>query len=84
MMDARQLVTLPYNLLLLKRSREALEIDLTDQIVVVDEAHSKLSYTQFIFVLLGAKSTPKILSTPFCPSILSLSPVHSFAPRSHS
>ncbi|KAG8888047.1 ATP-dependent DNA helicase chl1 [Tulasnella sp. 332] len=35
-----QLVTLPYNLLLLKRSREALEIDLADQIVVIDEAHN--------------------------------------------
>lgn len=36
-----QLVTLPYNLLLLKRSREALEIDLANQIVVIDEAHSE-------------------------------------------
>lgn len=35
-----QLVTLPYNLLLQKNAREALGIDLTDQIVVIDEAHS--------------------------------------------
>ncbi|EUC60281.1 ATP-dependent DNA helicase CHL1, partial [Rhizoctonia solani AG-3 Rhs1AP] len=34
-----ELVTLPYNLLLQKRAREALGIDLTDQIVIVDEAH---------------------------------------------
>lgn len=37
-----QLVTLPYNLLLQKNAREALGIDLTDQIVVIDEAHSEL------------------------------------------
>lgn len=36
-----QLVTLPYNLLLQKNAREALGIDLTDQIVVIDEAHSE-------------------------------------------
>jgi chromosome transmission fidelity protein 1 len=35
-----QLVTLPYNLLLQKNAREALGIDLTDQIVVIDEAHN--------------------------------------------
>ncbi|KAJ1303466.1 hypothetical protein OPQ81_011654 [Rhizoctonia solani] len=35
-----ELVTLPYNLLLQKRAREALGIDLTDQIVIVDEAHN--------------------------------------------
>ncbi|ORX33827.1 hypothetical protein BD324DRAFT_643783 [Kockovaella imperatae] len=35
-----QIVTLPYNLLLQKSAREALEIDLTDQIVVIDEAHN--------------------------------------------
>lgn len=40
--QASQLVTLPYNLLLQKNAREALGIDLTDQIVVIDEAHSKL------------------------------------------
>ncbi|KAL0576051.1 ATP-dependent DNA helicase chl1 [Marasmius crinis-equi] len=38
-----ELVTLPYNLLLQKSSREALGIDLTNQIVVVDEAHNLIS-----------------------------------------
>lgn len=37
-----QLVTLPYNLLLQASAREALGIDLTDQVVVIDEAHSGL------------------------------------------
>lgn len=32
---------MPYNLLLHRDAREALNIDLTDQVVVVDEAHSK-------------------------------------------
>lgn len=36
-----QLVTLPYNLLLQKSAREALGIDLTNQIVIIDEAHSR-------------------------------------------
>ncbi|CAA7261430.1 unnamed protein product [Cyclocybe aegerita] len=35
-----QLVTLPYNLLLQKSAREALGIDLKDQIVLIDEAHN--------------------------------------------
>ncbi|XP_006462645.1 histidine phosphotransfer protein [Agaricus bisporus var. bisporus H97] len=35
-----ELVTLPYNLLLQKSAREALGIDLRDQIVVIDEAHN--------------------------------------------
>lgn len=34
---------LPYNLLLHKSARESLGIDLTNQIVIVDEAHSMLS-----------------------------------------
>ena len=34
-------MTLPYNLLLQRNAREALGIDLTDHIVIVDEAHSK-------------------------------------------
>jgi hypothetical protein len=39
-----QLVTLPYNLLLSKTARDALGIDLTNQVVIIDEAHSKQSY----------------------------------------
>lgn len=39
--EVRQVVTLPYNLLLHRDARDALGIDLTNQIVVVDEAHSK-------------------------------------------
>ncbi|EMD33187.1 hypothetical protein CERSUDRAFT_108361 [Gelatoporia subvermispora B] len=35
-----QLVLLPYNLLLQKTAREALGIDLTNQVVIVDEAHN--------------------------------------------
>jgi type I site-specific restriction-modification system R (restriction) subunit len=35
-----KLVTLPYNLLLQKSAREALGIDLKNQIVLIDEAHS--------------------------------------------
>lgn len=37
-----QLVTLPYNLLLQANAREALGIDLKDQVIVIDEAHSGL------------------------------------------
>lgn len=39
-----QLVTLPYNLLLQKNAREALGIDLTNQVIVIDEAHSQSSH----------------------------------------
>lgn len=35
-----QLVALPYNLLLSGVARKALGIDVTDQIIVIDEAHS--------------------------------------------
>nr|XP_031861102.1 uncharacterized protein CI109_003463 [Kwoniella shandongensis]KAA5528174.1 hypothetical protein CI109_003463 [Kwoniella shandongensis] len=35
-----QMVTLPYNLLLQKNAREALDISLKDQVVVIDEAHN--------------------------------------------
>ncbi|KAF7365416.1 ATP-dependent DNA helicase CHL1 [Mycena venus] len=38
--DLASLITLPYNLLLQKTAREALGIDLTDQIVIIDEAHN--------------------------------------------
>jgi chromosome transmission fidelity protein 1 len=34
---------LPYNLLLQKQSREALGVDITDGVVIIDEAHSQLS-----------------------------------------
>ncbi|WWC60824.1 uncharacterized protein I303_103400 [Kwoniella dejecticola CBS 10117] len=35
-----QIVTLPYNLLLQKNAREALDINLKDQVIVIDEAHN--------------------------------------------
>ncbi|KAL1736853.1 helicase C-terminal domain-containing protein [Schizophyllum commune] len=38
--DQAEIVTLPYNLLFQKSAREALGIDLKDQIVVIDEAHN--------------------------------------------
>ncbi|THV04455.1 DNA repair helicase [Dendrothele bispora CBS 962.96] len=38
-----ELVTLPYNLLLQKSSREALGIDLSNQIVIIDEAHNLIT-----------------------------------------
>jgi chromosome transmission fidelity protein 1 len=44
-----KIVTLPYNLLLQKSAREALGIDLKDQIVLIDEAHSMFKYVCFIF-----------------------------------
>ncbi|KAF7299172.1 Chl1 helicase [Mycena indigotica] len=39
-LNSMQLVTLPYNLLIQKTAREALGIDLTNQVVIVDEAHN--------------------------------------------
>ncbi|KAI9509200.1 DNA repair helicase [Russula earlei] len=38
-----EIVTLPYNLLLHRDAREALSIDLTNQVVVIDEAHNLIS-----------------------------------------
>lgn len=38
-----QLVVLPYNLLLQKNSREVLGVDIADQVVVIDEAHSTIT-----------------------------------------
>jgi len=35
-----QLVALPYNLLLSSVARKALGIDVTNQIIIIDEAHS--------------------------------------------
>ena len=40
-MKVLQVVTLPYNLLLHHDAREALGIDLMNQVVVIDEAHSE-------------------------------------------
>ena len=39
--EIQQLVTLPYNLLLHKTSREVLGIDLRGHVIIVDEAHSE-------------------------------------------
>ncbi|KDQ62233.1 hypothetical protein JAAARDRAFT_122516 [Jaapia argillacea MUCL 33604] len=41
--DQAELVALPYNLLLHKTARDALGIDLVDQIVIIDEAHNLIS-----------------------------------------
>ncbi|THG98434.1 hypothetical protein EW026_g3750 [Hermanssonia centrifuga] len=38
-----QIVLLPYNLLLQKAARESLGIDLTNQVVIIDEAHNLIS-----------------------------------------
>ncbi|PFH53881.1 hypothetical protein AMATHDRAFT_186475 [Amanita thiersii Skay4041] len=38
-----ELVTLPYNLLLQRSARDALGIDLTGQVVIIDEAHNLIS-----------------------------------------
>ncbi|KAJ1973187.1 ATP-dependent DNA helicase chl1 [Dimargaris verticillata] len=35
-----QIVTLPYNMLLQKSAREALSIDVKDQVIIIDEAHN--------------------------------------------
>jgi len=40
-----KVVVLPYNLLLQKQSREALGVDITDQVVIIDEAHSLSCFT---------------------------------------
>ncbi|TFK70379.1 DNA repair helicase [Pluteus cervinus] len=57
-----ELVTLPYNLLLQKSAREALGIDLTNQIVIVDEAHNLIST---ILSLSTCRLPARILSTAF-------------------
>lgn len=48
-----KIVTLPYNLLLQKSAREALGIDLKDQIVLIDEAHSRsyLLHSTFYYLV---------------------------------
>jgi len=63
-----QLVALPYNLLLQKTAREALGIDLTNQVVVIDEAHSRH------FTWAGLLYSLKV-ATDLIPTLLSLSSV---------
>ena len=67
----RQVVTLPYNLLLHRDARDALGIDLTNQIVVVDEAHSKHFSKRHAQSLLQSFMTQQDLIS----SLLSLSTV---------
>ncbi|KAI0688447.1 DNA repair helicase [Cytidiella melzeri] len=55
-----QLVLLPYNLLLQKTAREALGIDLTNQVVIIDEAHNLIST---LLSLSTTTMTFRILST---------------------
>lgn len=62
-----KLVTLPYNLLLQRTAREALGIDLTDQIIIIDEAHSR-------FLFCSSLSLDRSL-LDLIPTILSLSTV---------
>ncbi|KAJ7075861.1 helicase C-terminal domain-containing protein [Mycena belliarum] len=57
-----ELVTLPYNLLLQKTAREALGIDLTDQIVIIDEAHNLIPT---LLSLSTARLPSSTLSTSF-------------------
>ncbi|KAJ6620765.1 helicase C-terminal domain-containing protein [Mycena sp. CBHHK59/15] len=57
-----ELVTLPYNLLLQKAAREALGIDLTDQIVIIDEAHNLIPT---LLSLSTARLSFSTLSTSF-------------------
>jgi Rad3-related DNA helicase len=47
-----QLVALPYNLLLQRNSREALGIDLSNHVVIIDEAHSKYNFPVQVLRLL--------------------------------
>ncbi|CAE6347286.1 unnamed protein product [Rhizoctonia solani] len=58
-----ELVTLPYNLLLQKRAREALGIDLTDQIVIVDEAHNLIDTILAVHTLLVSSTIIKVSKT---------------------
>lgn len=74
-----QLVTLPYNLLLQRSAREALGIDLKDQIVIVDEGHSELIpcfAARSSFILSGSPLTLSYVYVDLIPTLLSLSTVH--------
>ncbi|KAF7422865.1 ATP-dependent DNA helicase chl1 [Pleurotus ostreatus] len=57
-----ELVTLPYNLLLHKGAREALGIDLRDQVVVIDEAHNLIST---LLSITSARLTSRALGVAF-------------------
>jgi len=59
-----KLVTLPYNLLLQKNAREALDIDLTNQIVVIDEAHSMSFFSHCIETRFDRHSPINLLYKP--------------------
>lgn len=54
-----ELITLPYNLLLQKTAREALGIDLTNQVVIIDEAHNLIPT---LLSLSSVRLTSNILS----------------------
>ncbi|KAK4687746.1 chromosome transmission fidelity protein 1, partial [Tremellales sp. Uapishka_1] len=69
-----QLVTLPYNLLLQKNAREALDINLKDQIIVIDEAHN------LIDTLLSIHST----NLPFAHISSALSQLQQYHQRFHN
>ncbi|KAF9236528.1 DNA repair helicase [Melanogaster broomeanus] len=55
-----ELITLPYNLLLQKTAREALGIDLSNQVVVIDEAHNLIPT---LLSLSSVRVTSHVLST---------------------
>lgn len=55
-----ELITLPYNLLLQKTAREALGIDLTNQVIIIDEAHNLIPT---LLSLSSVRLTSNILST---------------------
>ncbi|KIJ59456.1 hypothetical protein HYDPIDRAFT_118436 [Hydnomerulius pinastri MD-312] len=55
-----ELITLPYNLLLQRTAREALGIDLTNQVVIIDEAHNLIPT---LLSLSSVRVTSHVLST---------------------
>lgn len=42
-LESAEIITLPYNLMLMKSAREALGIDIKNNIVIFDEAHNSMS-----------------------------------------